>query len=75
MMSAAWLHLIRAGVTARDTEATAHWAAAVASQLPHVQSIRCRSLLTEVSSKARRQLAAAGRGDALEAVDEALSGV
>lgn len=69
------IHLIRASVTARDTEATAHWAAAVARQIPHVQSIRCRSLLIEVSSKARRQLTAAGRGDALEAVDEALSGV
>lgn len=69
------IHLIRASVIARDTEATAHWAAAVASQIPHVQSIRCRDLLSEVSSRGRRQLTAAGRGDALEAVDEALSGV
>jgi hypothetical protein len=69
------IHLIRASVTARDAEATAHWATVVAGQIPHVQSIRCRSLLGEVSSRSRRQLAAAGRGDALEAVDEALSGV
>jgi hypothetical protein len=69
------IHLIRAGILARDTEATAHWAAAVAGHIPHVQSIRCRSLLGGVSSRARRQLTAAGLTDALEAVHEALSGV
>lgn len=69
------IHLIRASVTARDAEATAHWATVVAGQIPYVQSIRCRSLLGEASSRSRRQLTAAGRGDALEAVDEALSGV
>jgi len=58
----------------RDTEATAHWAAAVAGHLPHVQLIRCRALLGDVSAKARRQLTAAGRTDALETVNEALSG-
>jgi hypothetical protein len=69
------IHLIRASILARDTEATAHWTAAVAGHIPHVQSIRCRSLLDGVSSKARRQLTAAGRTDALAAGDEALSGV
>jgi hypothetical protein len=68
------IHLIRASILARDTEATARWAAAVAGQITYVQSIRCRALLSEVSSRARRQLTAAGRTDALEAVDEALSG-
>jgi hypothetical protein len=69
------IHLVRASVLSRDAEATAHWAAAVAIQIPHVQSIRCRALLAEVSSKARRQLTAAGHAAALGAVDEALSGV
>jgi len=69
------IHLIRASILARDTEATAHWTAAVAGQIPHVQSIRCRSLLGGVSARARRQLTAAGLTDALEAADEALSGV
>jgi hypothetical protein len=67
------IHLIRASILARDTEATAYWTAAVAGHLPSVQSIRCRALLDEVSTKARRQLAAAGRTDALDAVHEALS--
>jgi hypothetical protein len=67
------IHLIRVGILARDTEATAHWAAAVAGHVPHVQSIRCRALLGDVSAKARRQLTAAGRTDALETVNEALS--
>ena len=67
------IHLIRTSILAHDTEATAHWTTAVAGHLPHVQSIRCHALLGEVSSKARRQLTAAGLADALEAVNEALS--
>ena len=67
------IHLIRASILARDTEATAHWTAAVAGNIPDVQSIRSRALLDGVSSKARRQLTAAGRTDALQAVNEALS--
>jgi hypothetical protein len=67
------IHLIRASILARDTEATAHWTAAVAGNIPDLQSIRCRALLDGVSSKARRQLTAAGLTDALEAVNEALS--
>lgn len=69
------IHLIRAGILARDTEATARWAKSAASHLPQVQSLRCRALLSQITGKARRQLAAAGHADALDAVHEALSGV
>lgn len=69
------IHLVRASVGARDPEATAHWIGALAPHVSHVQSVRCRELLTSVRSKAGRQLRAAKRADALEALDAALSKV
>ncbi|APU15200.1 hypothetical protein UA74_15740 [Actinoalloteichus fjordicus] len=67
------IHLIRASIGARDTDATAHWIKALASQVPHVQSVRCRTLLAAVQSRAGSQLRAAGRSDALEVLSTALS--
>lgn len=67
------IHLVRASVGARDPEATAHWINALAGHVPQVQSVRCRILLSSVRTKAGRQLRAAKRSDALEALDAALS--
>ncbi|MGC5365679.1 hypothetical protein ACPXCE_29075 [Streptomyces sp. DT24] len=67
------IHLVRASIGARDTEATAQWITALADHVPHVQSIRCRTLLTGVRGKAGQQLRAAGRTDALDALSTALS--
>ncbi|MEJ8654720.1 hypothetical protein WKI65_43480 [Streptomyces sp. MS1.AVA.3] len=67
------IHLIRASIGARDAEATAHWISTLADHIPHVQSIRCRTLLEGVRTKARKQLRAAGRDDALDALNTALS--
>lgn len=67
------IHLVRASIGARDTEATARWIIALADHVPHVQSIRCRTLLTGVHSRAGKQLRAAGRSDALDAINTALS--
>ena len=67
------IHLVRASIEARDTEATAHWITALTTTLPQVQSIRCRTLLTRVRTAASRQLRAAGHGDALDALRTALS--
>ncbi|WP_062012180.1 hypothetical protein [Streptomyces hygroscopicus] len=67
------IHLVRASIGARDSEATAHWISALADHIPHVQSIRCRTLLTTVRTRASKQLRAAGRTDALDAINTALS--
>lgn len=67
------IHLVRASFGARDTEATAHWITTLAGHVPHVQSIRCRTLLTAVHSRAGRQLRAADRTDALDTINRALS--
>ncbi|GHE38539.1 hypothetical protein ABZ498_28665 [Streptomyces lavendulocolor] len=67
------IHLVRASIGARDTEATAHWITALTTTLPQVQSIRCRTLLTRVRTAAGRQLRAAGHSDALDALRTALS--
>ncbi|MDX3849453.1 hypothetical protein [Streptomyces sp. AK02-01A] len=67
------IHLVRASMGARDPEATAHWITALAGHVPHVQSIRCRTLLTAVRTRAGNPLRAAGRTDALEAISKALS--
>lgn len=67
------IHLVRASIGARDSEATAHWISTLADHIPHVQSIRCRTLLTVVRTRAGKQLRAAGRTDALEAISTALS--
>ncbi|MEU5138138.1 hypothetical protein [Streptomyces californicus] len=53
--------------------ALAYLRRALAHHLPHVQSIRCRTLLTTVRAKAGHQLRAAHRDDALAALNAALS--
>ncbi|WP_127452723.1 hypothetical protein [Streptomyces sp. B29(2018)] len=67
------IHLVRASIGARDPEATAHWITTLAHHVPHVQSTRCRTLLTTVRTKAGNPLRAAGRTDALDAISRALS--
>ncbi|WP_254404374.1 hypothetical protein [Streptomyces anulatus] len=67
------IHLVRASIGTRDTEITAHWVNALAHHVPHVQSIRCRTLLTTVRTRAGKQLRAAGHSDALAALNTALS--
>ncbi|MGW7292852.1 hypothetical protein ACWGIB_10755 [Streptomyces xiamenensis] len=67
------IHLVRASIGARDTEATAHWITTLADHVPHVQSIRCRTLLTAVRARVDKQLRAAHRTDALNAIGRALS--
>ncbi|MGR3935251.1 hypothetical protein [Streptomyces sp. BRA346] len=67
------IHLVRASIGARDPEATAHWITALADHVPHIQSIRCRTLLTAVRTRASNPLRTAGRTDALEAISKALS--
>ncbi|MET8816081.1 hypothetical protein ABZW47_29260 [Streptomyces sp. NPDC004549] len=67
------IHLIRASIGARDSEATAHWITTLADHVPHVQSVRCRALLTAVRTRAGNPLRAAGRTDALDTINRALS--
>lgn len=67
------IHLVRASIGARDPEATAHWITALADHVPHIQSIRCRTLLAAVRTRAGNPLRAAGHADALEAISKALS--
>lgn len=67
------LHLVRASIGARDIEATAHWITTLSTHIPHVQSIRCRALLSVVRNKAGSQLRAAHRTDVLDAISRALS--
>ena len=67
------IHLARARLLAKDTDATAHILTSLAGQLPGVQSMRCRDLLINVRRSAGRPLRSAHRTDAIEAVDQALS--
>ncbi|MYR56665.1 hypothetical protein GTY54_10605 [Streptomyces sp. SID625] len=67
------IHLVRASIGARDPEAAAHWITTLADHVPHIQSIRCRTLLTAVRTRAGNPLRAAGRADALDAISKALS--
>ncbi|MCL3998736.1 hypothetical protein [Streptomyces lavenduligriseus] len=67
------IHLARAHLLARDTEATAAVLTHVAAGLAGVQSPRCRALLRALRTRAGRRLRTAGHPHALEAVDRALS--
>ena len=67
------IHLARARLLTKDSEATAHALTAVAGQVASVQSLRCRALLVDLRRHAGPRLRSGGRSDAIEAVDRALS--
>ncbi|MFG2425234.1 hypothetical protein ACGFWD_40280 [Streptomyces sp. NPDC048448] len=67
------IHLARAHLLAHDTETTLHTLLRLADHVPHVQSIRCRSLLRRIRRQAGTHIHSPDGADALAMVDRALS--
>ncbi|MER6913832.1 hypothetical protein ABT354_19355 [Streptomyces sp. NPDC000594] len=67
------IHLARARLLSKDPHATAQSLTTVADRLPHVQSVRCRLLLTQLGRHARRHLCSADRATAIQALERAVS--
>ncbi|MFD9281043.1 hypothetical protein ACFWD7_27715 [Streptomyces mirabilis] len=70
------IHLARAHLLAHDAEATLHTLLHLADRVPHVQSIRCRSLLGRIRRQAGTHIHSSDSsdsGDAFAMVDRALS--
>ncbi|MGW0337103.1 hypothetical protein ACWD0J_35645 [Streptomyces sp. NPDC003011] len=69
------IHLARARLLTKDSEATAHVLKTVAGQVTGVQSLRCRALLTDLRRHAGPRLRSGDRSDVIAVVDRALSAV
>jgi hypothetical protein len=68
------IHLARAHLLAHAQDETATTLTDLATQVPGVQSIRCRSLLQNLRTRAAGRIRSSSATDALQAVDRALSG-
>ncbi|MCX5356284.1 hypothetical protein OG901_53530 [Streptomyces mirabilis] len=70
------IHLARAHLLAHDAEATLHTLLHLADRVPHVQSIRCRSLLGRIRRQAGTHIHSSDSSDSADVfamVDRALS--
>lgn len=67
------VHLARAHLLSRDSEAVSRTLLRLADRVPDIQSIRCRNLLDRLRRQAGRHLHSQDGTDALNAVDRALS--